>query len=217
MVEAFPEAFLVAAFQSGVSFQRQRPDAQSGQDLRGEEKIAPDQGLLAPREKLVARHLRAHGRGLVNQSAVEKLVGERFQRLLEFFALQGLFHFADLGEGELAAAVLPFHLRDVLKNAHGFPSEVGIGDGVHEMLEFRDSDAGAFRLDGLGRIDLAFEGVELLGQNRGAQGAHDGMEFRDDDVAAGDLFQIIGHGPVVGHAALEDDVAVVIQEEFADA
>ena len=40
------------------------------------------------------------------------------------------------------------------------------------------------------------------------------MEFRNDDLVAGDLVEIIGHSPVVGYAALKDDVSLVSEEKF---
>ena len=43
------------------------------------------------------------------------------------------------------------------------------------------------------------------------------MKFRNDDVVAGDLPEVVGDRPVVGDAALEDDVSVVPEEEFSDA
>ena len=66
-------------------------------------------------------------------------------------------------------------------------------------------------------VELAAELVVLAGETGRTERAHHAVQFRRDDVVAGDLLQIVRDGPVVGDAALEDDVAAVVEEQFADA
>ena len=75
-------------------------------------------------------------------------------------------------------------------------------------------DLGDLQFPGL---QLAFEVGKFPRETGRSEGSHDAVEFGDDDVVPGDLAQVVGHGPVVGHAALKDDVPLVAQEEFTHA